>query len=133
MLKKITLTLASLLVLSSCTPVGEDYRPYIYNGNAYTGYHLSQCQSYAKNYSNYSRNVGYAAGGSVLGAAGFANASAGSHTGEAALVGLLLGALAGLGEAANANNKVKESIIVDCLQKMGYSVVSERARHGWYY
>lgn len=122
-MKRLTITLATTLVLSACATSGANYRPLVdMQGHSEAQFDVDVlgCQQYAKQVM--SAGQGAAAGaifGALLGAALGKAAGAGNRTGRIAAGGALGGASSG----AAAGEGGQQGVIKRCMAGRGYNVL----------
>ncbi len=116
---QITLTAATLALVTACADSGANYRP-ILDGTPTAAYQadLTSCQALARNQKQFDQDTMAAA---ILGA------GVGAALGEAdsgdALGGAVAGALAGgVSNAVNVGER-REAIVIECLRGRGHRVV----------
>lgn len=120
-MKKTALILAATLALSGCaTTVGSDYVPLVDRPGPDFAKDLAECQEYAKGEASAAE---MAAAGAVLGAVIMAVASALVLDQSVDRGSLALGALSGAAGGAGSATVNQESVIKNCMNGRGYSVL----------
>jgi len=118
----------SLILLSSCTPVPQSYRPIVDMGMnpdwAKYEQDLRECRAYAERISPANQAVGEALGGAAFGAALGAILGSGSgYSGRIAGVGAASGGLMGAAHGGGSAVEKQKRIIQKCMRGRGYKVL----------